>query len=515
MRLALGLCAALSVTAFAFTALLRAAYPFELEWMEGGSLDHVRWLLSGHRLYVRPTLDFIPFIYTPVYYYITAALSRCFGPSFLLLRLTSIVATFLTTGLLHRLLRYETGDRFASFMGASFYLATYRLSWYWFDVGRVDSTCILFLTAAVYVTRSGKNIKSAALAGALLSLAFLTKQVAMVAALPLGLYLLHSSIPRFLSFLVATLVVAGGGFIWLNWIHDGWFYYYIITLPAAHDIEWRGWLGFWTHDLRRLAPMPVLFLIAGWAARRRSPSSGAVEWFYGPLAITLVGVSYLARLHAGGSKNVIMPAFMVASLCFGLAIHVLGELAPGHGEEAVGDVPAKRLQSIGYALGIVQLLALFYLPWRQIPSADDRREGQAFIDLLRRLPGEVYVIDHGYYSSLVGKRTFAQGMALGDVVRGDSGPARQELVAQVDDAVAKQRFGAIIVGTVVPASPGEARPQWERGIHLEWPPPGFVQALERYYVPEAYLYPQTRAFTPLVGWTRRPCVVYVPRTIFP
>ena len=63
---------------------LRARYPFELEWMEGGVLDHVRVVLSGQPLYRAPSVEFTPFIYTPFYYAVCAALARVFGVGFFL-----------------------------------------------------------------------------------------------------------------------------------------------------------------------------------------------------------------------------------------------------------------------------------------------------------------------------------------------------------------------------------------------------------------------------------------------
>jgi 4-amino-4-deoxy-L-arabinose transferase-like glycosyltransferase len=60
----------------------RVSYPFELEWMEGGSVGHVRRLLAGQQIYVAPSLDFIPYPYPPFYYYVSAAAAHLFGLTF-------------------------------------------------------------------------------------------------------------------------------------------------------------------------------------------------------------------------------------------------------------------------------------------------------------------------------------------------------------------------------------------------------------------------------------------------
>src|SRR5690242_13004900 len=74
----------------------RISFPYELHWMEGGSVDHVRRILAGEPLYVPPSIDFVPYTYTPWYFYLSAFVSRIIGIGFIPLRLVSIVACILT-----------------------------------------------------------------------------------------------------------------------------------------------------------------------------------------------------------------------------------------------------------------------------------------------------------------------------------------------------------------------------------------------------------------------------------
>src|SRR5262249_3429787 len=39
----------------------RFAFPYDLEWMEGGMLNHALRLSEGHTIYPPPSVDFIPF----------------------------------------------------------------------------------------------------------------------------------------------------------------------------------------------------------------------------------------------------------------------------------------------------------------------------------------------------------------------------------------------------------------------------------------------------------------------
>ena len=57
-RLAPGLVATLFLLLWAALVSLRVAYPFELEWMEGGMLDHIERVRSGKPLYTPPSREF-------------------------------------------------------------------------------------------------------------------------------------------------------------------------------------------------------------------------------------------------------------------------------------------------------------------------------------------------------------------------------------------------------------------------------------------------------------------------
>src|SRR6478735_8320342 len=74
-------------------ALARINYPYDLEWMEGGTLEHVARVLGGQPLYVAPSLEFTPYIYAPLYYYVTAPFAYLFGLRLLPLRLVSFAAS--------------------------------------------------------------------------------------------------------------------------------------------------------------------------------------------------------------------------------------------------------------------------------------------------------------------------------------------------------------------------------------------------------------------------------------
>ena len=71
----------------------RIAYPYDLEWMEGGMLCHALRLLQGQSIYVPPSVDFIPHLYTPLYPMLLAALGKLTGDvGYLSARAVSVTA---------------------------------------------------------------------------------------------------------------------------------------------------------------------------------------------------------------------------------------------------------------------------------------------------------------------------------------------------------------------------------------------------------------------------------------
>jgi hypothetical protein len=70
----------------------RFPYPYDLEWMEGGVLHGAARIANGDGIYGPPSVDYISFLYTPLYPGLLALLGSVFGLSYQLGRLISILA---------------------------------------------------------------------------------------------------------------------------------------------------------------------------------------------------------------------------------------------------------------------------------------------------------------------------------------------------------------------------------------------------------------------------------------
>jgi len=460
-------------------ALARIAYPFELEWMEGACVDHVRRVLAGQPLYVAPSLDFVPFVYPPLYFWLSAALAKLTGTGFLPLRLLSFVSSLGCFALIFLMVRRQTRSALAGIVGAGLFAACYPISGFWYDIARVDMLSVVLLLAAIYVVQLDRGWPSGLLAGVLLALAFLAKQIALAVALPVMLFALIFQRGRGLVFTATSLILSAASALVLDHVSGGWYRYYIFDLPRQHEIDAAAAVGFWTTDILAAVPIGLALAILGVARVWRTDRRSALLW--GAVLIGGVGASWTGRAHSGGYSNVLIPGYAAISIVFALGVHAATQSAN----------PRRGLLLSGvYLLCIAQLLRLAYDPRQQLPTAADRRAGEDLVAAMRAIPGNVYLPYHGYLPAVAGKRTHAHAMAVWDVARGRDREATERLLYEITDAIRRQGFAAVIVDTEVFAQPD----------------------LENYYSRHPILF-EDGVFYPVTGLRTRPKWLYLPRPV--
>jgi 4-amino-4-deoxy-L-arabinose transferase-like glycosyltransferase len=471
-------------------AVPRLAYPFELESTEGSSLVEIARILDGRPLYVRPSFEFIPLIYTPLYFYVSAAFASVLGVSFLPLRFVSFAASLISLALIFAIIRREGAGRLPAIIGAGLYAATYALSLGWYDLGRVDSLLVMWLLLAIYLMRSGTR-RGLALAGLTLSLAWLTKQTSAAAIIVLEVYALLAWRRRALIMIGITLSSIGiVSFIW-NMTSAGWFNYYIFYLPTMHtlSLSLRTAVGFLLVDGVLLLPIACLFSLWWLVWPTRSAVHPATRLFYVASAMAFVGLAFLSRINLGASQNALMPEFAMFAILLGLGLGL------GLTEKRVAQLPPPRssvFQAAIYGLILAQFLALFYWPAGMIPTEQDRQAGEQLVELIETTPGEVFVAQHGYLALQAGKNPYAHAVSLSEL-GGTFGtqPVAEwaDITNQMRTAIHSRIFSLIILDQ-----------------------PGWMQAdLEQYYtIAQDPIFTDERVFRPVVGWPARPEIVYAP-----
>lgn len=479
------------ILAFCGLALLRMRYPFDLEWMEGGVVDHVRRVLEGKPLYVAPSVEFVPFIYAPLYFYVGAVFAKALGIGCFALRLLSFLAALGGFAIIFRLVQRETKDPLPGLLAAGLFAATFHNARAWFDLARVDSLFLCLLLAGLYTLRFGASPRSAALTAVLFTLAFHTKQ----SALPV---IVAAAVPAFLSDRRHALLtfglfalLAGGSAALLHLLSAGWYTYYVFSLPSQHPWLIEAALTFWTWDMLR----PLCFALVFGALALFLPQPKETEkprefWFY--VTIGMLGTSYLSRMHTGGTENVLMPAYAAVAILFGLGVYALVTFARNTRREA-RRLP---LEPAVYAVCLIQFVWLRYDLRAQLPSPGSEAAGHALVKTLAAIPGDVYVADHGALSAMAGKKTYAHRMAVEDVLRGRDRHLADRLFTAFEDAVYERRFAAVVLDSMhFPGQPPRDS-HWLR------------DSLRQRYTRQPPLLSDPAVLWPVTGGRTRPLILY-------
>ncbi len=475
--------AALYPIAYMAVAIMRMGYPFELEWMEGGTLGHIHRILAGQPLYVEPSLAFTPFTYPPLYFYAGAALSKLLGVGFVPLRLLSFVCSLGVLTFTFLIVRGDTRRTLPAVLAACLFAASYREGGAWLDLARVDSMYLMFMAAGVWLVRLERPWLAGALGGLAFALAALTKQSALFIALPVALALLVADWKRGVAFTAVVAAVAGGASLALDAASGGWYRFYVFELPRHHPIIPQLLRGFWTSDLLgtfaiSLAIGLFRFCVTRHETRRRDAVDAV-------LLASLILTAYATRIRVGGFTNLLMPAHFAAALALGWGLGALLDFA--------GALPARGrgLERFVVVLCLVQFALCAYKPWRQLPPAADLVAGRQFVESLRRVPGDVWIPSHPYLAEMAGKTSYAHELSLTDVLRPGDTPQHRKLMDALRAALREHRYDLVILDDT-----------------------GWLKdETEPYYDHAAQMFGNTEGelFWPITGYRTRPNFVWAPK----
>ena len=477
--------------------VLRARYPFELEWIEGATVNSAQWILSGHFLYERPVLEFTPLIYSPLYFYVSAAFTALLGPGFLAPRLVSILATVGCCGLIFALVRQETRNWKAALAAAGFYAATFKMTGAWMDVARADSLLVLFFVLAAYVARRRPGRIGALMCAAVLALAYFTKQSTLPLFVAFGAFYLLESKREWLVFWPAAFIFTVGVSLGLDALSGGWYSFYAWYVVREHVLDAERIRAFWQTDLLRNVPLALIAALAGLALLgnplRRSVE-GSRSRFYWAFMIGTLTVSWWNRAAAGADTNTLMPFMACLGILIGLLLGLSKPIRMRH-----------VLQPLALLLVAAQFIILLYDPRTVLPSARDERAGRDLIALVRSYPGEVWIPAHSNYTALAGKPTYSHWATITDASGiwdtnldvqngGSNDPRRSIILDEIKAAVAEQRFDAIILDDI----PKELRAYWD-------------DLLAPTYRLERRAFAEQDVFWTVSGAPKRPDLIYIRR----
>lgn len=429
-----------------FVVFGRIAFPWEIEFMTGSTLDHVERVRAGQPLYVEPTSGFIPFLYPPLYYWIVAFLGG--GP--LVARAVSIAATFAQGALVWRAARGLGASRLWSCGAIGCFAGCFSYVGYWYDLERSDGLVAALVLASAVVLITARGAVGCIVAGALAGLACFTKQQAIfyVAGSIGGLVVASrakdargTTAREVAAFALGGLLVA---FVMLFGVRGDWAAYYILKMPRAHGLMWELLGEVVDRDLW-LGPLLVattliagLYVFVG-VLKQRATRADIV---FASILLAGFAAALSSRLHIGGFINVLLPWTTFASVAVGVACSRLEtRLREPYGTVVLAGILCAQLYAWGYD------------PNTYVPMRKTVQGGQALRDRVRELEtkGEVLVPSRGHMTT---PRRFHIA-ALADVARVE-GHSPPELVAQLRD----RHFAAVV---------DDIRP-WFITTRSDWPP---------------------------------------------
>ncbi len=418
---------------FIYIAIHTLSYPFNIEWMEGHTIDIIQRIQDGKALYVKPSLEYVPYIYTPLYFYVSAFVSEFTGVGFFPARLVSFLAALGSAAVLYLWVRKEDGSRSIALIGSGLFLGTYILSSRWFDMARIDSLYLLLVTTGLYLCIFHQNARYAFIAAAVLVAAFLTKQSTLLVSIPFFAMLLLAHRKHALKTLTMYALGLWIAIAILNIVSERWFLFYIFEVPSGHQMHWDGWFNFIKKDF--LIPCGFMCLMAIGSLVLLAKKDRKKAIVYLGVCAGLGGAAYIARLHSFGWHNNLMPAHWVLALMSALCLSQIKSLQRFYMAIAV------------YVLIGAQFWHMQYNPKHFIPTELQKVRGELFVKELAKIKGDVFIPDLQWVPTMAGKKSYNYGMAAFDLMRAELGEKnyiKENLSEELKLAVENKQFDAII-----------------------------------------------------------------------
>jgi hypothetical protein len=449
--------AVLQLLLLAVAFVRRYFYPYDLEWMEGGMLAHALQLSHGRSIYRAPSVEFIPYLYTPLYPAVVAGLGKLFGLSYQLGRAVSIASVVATLALMARAVTREAPpetSRAPVRVAAAASLALFAACFPWvecfYDLVRGDSLFFAIGLGGLVALRAWAPTPSTrgrgflhgrvAAAAAILALSFFAKQtgVLLVAAGGAALLVMNwRAVPIYAA--VAGTIGLGGSLV-LSWATDGWYWVYAFKVHQNHDMHMpRFWESF-GHILEHFPVMTglvALGLVAVGvdAVRKRAlPLGGAGFLYWAWMFACGVLIGAVGWSTQWAVFNAFIPAMALGAIAAGAAVVPVAAVLAGWvaTPATTGVLLAALATQLLFArwdprwsanvddharkVRIPQIWELDASLRAYAPLRRDVAAGDKLIARLRGVAGDIFYPSHPWYPVLAGKATtFTHRIGVKDV----------------------------------------------------------------------------------------------------
>ncbi len=445
----------IALCTYFYVAFSRIAYPFSLEWLEANTFLHVLRVLQHKPIYSPPSYDFIPLLYTPFYYYIVAAFAEFTGQIMFSMRLVSILASLLVFVVIYALCRVRQIPPLVSIGAVGLFAASYAVTGYWFDIGKMDSLFLALLLTGylLAIVRTKRDNAVGVLAGFVVFLSFATKQQALL-AIPFLLF--HLILERRwmktlwlgISFMVSGIVFV----VTMNIVTKGWFWFYVYEVPSAHPISWKMVTrDFWTLYIFPKYPWLIMVILIAaivlLTKRNRNDilnHSAFVFTFFLPLSV----MSVFSMAHQWGWINNLLPMVVALSVIGAEAYQqVATAVNPSHNKAWIH----MGLYSLVSVLMIFQFIMLRYDFRTQIPTSTTLESGYKILGILRNSKSPVFIPTSPYLLYMVDQPTHFQASSMGDLsLAVQRNPVIMEISKKYQDRISEYILSKYIQTVILP-----------------------------------------------------------------
>ena len=437
----------------ATAVLARLTYPFDLEWMEGGLLDHAARIQEGTGVYTPPSVDFVSYLYTPLYPAVLALGGHAFGLGYTLGRAVSVIS--LVISLVVIVMAASPGKRRISVVELScgvlacgLVAAGYPWLEGWYDLVRGDSMFVAMVLAGLFLLsrwqeRVGKGAHvRIAIVAALLAMSFFGKQIGIFFVAAGGFNLLLWRRWRLIPTYIASAGIVGLGMSAILWLRtDGWFWTYVYEVFQTHDFNYDRFYQGFRHIAGRTIVSTIILIAALFAillrlaARKKLPLAATRFLFWLPPYGAAVFAGATAWGHQWAHFNAYMSAIFVGAAA--TAAGLVAIIAILH--SVIGRAATWLALVLPAALAI-QLISQPWSPSKFIPTSAEVAKNQRLIERLEAIDGDIFIPYHSWYARLAGKETYAHRMGLMDVRFKNKLP-----VEGFAETFKEKRFAAVIL----------------------------------------------------------------------
>jgi 4-amino-4-deoxy-L-arabinose transferase-like glycosyltransferase len=436
------------VLGFLVAAYFRLTYAYPLWVIEDASVQAVRRVLRAESLYGPPSLEYVPPLYAPLYFYVSALVARVLGPNLLTLRLVSLAASMSSAAIIGHLVWRETRHRVAAVVAAAVFVCSTALAETSLDLARVDALSLCFILASLDLARAadvhpGRRAGWLSLAsGVLLAMAILSKQTAAAVAVVLTVHAALTGRPvRLAGFLLGLVVSLGVAGAILIAQYGAWPQLYLIELPRQHSLDTKRLESFWSKQLLPGFSVPLVAVPVFLLGRLLDRDAAALR-FWVLVTVGMLAMAWGASLNLWSGDNVVLPAFAILAAGFGLGVaEALRRL----------DVPLPsarvfRLYVLLLALG--QFAFIHYNPRQTSPLRSDVEAGQRTIAAIRDLPGAVFAPEFPELAYQAGKGEQPFGLSVGElqgIFGGKPRPPATDWTSAYAQALDERRYDEVLL----------------------------------------------------------------------